>query len=91
MSAAHNTPLTPSGEKAQTDIRHLEQQLAEASEASDSLHYQLGNAYRKTGNWAQALYHYAEYEELNPQSPAASASRMLMDILNFYHKDMYNP
>ncbi len=72
-------------------IRRLHDLLAEVPQAASRWHYLLGNAHRKAGQWAQALYHYAEAEALNPQSPAASARRMLMDILNFYHKDMYNP
>ena len=27
---------------------------------------------------------------LNPDSPAAEARNMVMDILNFYNKDMFN-
>ena len=28
---------------------------------------------------------------LDPESPAVQAKEMLDDILNFYHKDYYNP
>lgn len=56
----------------------------------DEAYYLLGNAYRKQGNWQQALNHYVQAVELNPQSPALHARRMVMDILEFYNKDMYN-
>ena len=53
-------------------------------------YYLRGNAYRKQGNWQQALNNYREAMDLDPDSPAHSAHRMVMDILNFYNKDMYN-
>lgn len=56
----------------------------------DELFYLRGNAYRKQGNWQQALNNYLEAISLNPQSPAVEAHRMLMEILEFYNKDMYN-
>lgn len=56
----------------------------------DEAYYLLGNAYRKQGNWQQALNNYQRAIELNPESPAGQAYGMAMDILNFYNKDMYN-
>ena len=32
----------------------------------DEAYYLLGNAYRKQGNWQQALNHYGQAVELNP-------------------------
>ncbi len=72
-------------------IRQLHDLLAEAPQAAARWHYLLGNAHRKAGRWAQALNHYAEAQALDPDSPAAAAERMLQDILEFYHKDSYNP
>ena len=46
--------------------------------------------YRKQGNWQQALNNYQSAIEINPESPALQARKMVMDILEFYHKDMYN-
>ena len=48
------------------------------------------HAYRKMGDWQQALNNYLEAIERNPESPAVSARDMIMNILNFYNKDMYN-
>lgn len=56
----------------------------------DEPFYLLGNAYRKQGNWQLALNNYLEAIERNPESPAVNAHKMVMDILNFYNKDMYN-
>ena len=55
----------------------------------DEVYYLRGNAYRKQGNWQQALNNYQSIE-INPESPALQARKMVMDILEFYHKDMYN-
>lgn len=57
---------------------------------SDEL-YERGNAFRKQGNWQEAINCYMEAIELNPDSPAVEAKAMLNDILNFYNKDAYNP
>lgn len=54
-------------------------------------YYKQGNAYRKQGNWQEAINSYLKAVELDPESPAAEAKRMLDDILNYYHKDSYNP
>ena len=53
--------------------------------------YRLGNEFRKKGDWQQALNNYMEAIALDPESPAAEAKKMLEDILDFYHKDAYNP
>ncbi len=54
-------------------------------------YYQLGNEYRKKGDWQHALNNYMEAISLDPQSPAVGAKEMLEEILNFYDKDAYNP
>lgn len=54
------------------------------------VYYLLGNAYRKQGNWQNALNSYQEAIALDPDSPATDARRMIMDILEFYNKDMFN-
>ncbi|MBQ5972346.1 MAG: tetratricopeptide repeat protein [Prevotella sp.] len=54
-------------------------------------YYELGNRYRKEGNWQMAINNYLEAIALDPQSPAVEAKQMLDDILNYYNKDCYNP
>ena len=53
--------------------------------------YVQGNACRKQGLWHEAMNCYSKAIELDPDSPAVEARRMLEDIMNFYCKDMYNP
>ena len=53
-------------------------------------YYLRGNAYRKLSNWQAALNDYQRAIDLDPASPAQQARRMVIDILNFYNKDMYN-
>ena len=49
------------------------------------------NEYRKQGDWKHAIDCYLEAIELDAESPAVEAKKMIDDILNFYHKDAYNP
>lgn len=71
-------------------IELLENILNSNQSSSDEVFYQLGNAYRKLGNWQDALNNYQEAININPDSPAKEARQMIMDILNFYNKDMFN-
>ena len=75
--------------------------IAEAKEAlniiikentgdTDKAYYLLGNASRKLGDCQGALTNYQQAISLNPDSPAKEAKAMVMDILNFYNKDMFN-
>ena len=54
-------------------------------------YYARGNALRRQGKWAEAMNCYMEAIALDPDSPAIEARQMLEDIMNFYHKDAYNP
>ncbi|MCD7720958.1 MAG: tetratricopeptide repeat protein [Prevotellaceae bacterium] len=76
--------------KAEAAIGELNALIRESKGVSDEPYYLLGNAYRKKGDWQQALNNYLEAIERNPESPAASAREMLMSILDFRYKDMYN-
>ena len=71
-------------------IQLLNQCIENHEACTDEPFYLLGNAYRKQGNWQMALNNYLEAIEKNPESPAVNAKKMLMDILEFYNKDMYN-
>lgn len=65
-------------------------QLIANDPGNDELYYLRGNACRKQADWQGALQNYLEAIQLNPDSPAKEAHRMLMEILEFYNKDMYN-
>ena len=73
-------------------IRLLDQLLAAHPEKRTAavLYYLLGNAHRKQGNWQYALNNYQEAIALDAESPAVEARHMMMDIMNFYNKDMFN-
>lgn len=64
--------------------------LQTSDTGKDEAYYLYGNARRKQGNWQQALNNYRRAMDINPDSPARHAYQMVMDILNFYNKDMYN-
>lgn len=76
--------------KVDSAIQLLNLYIANHEACTDEPYYLLGNAYRKQGNWQMALNNYLEAIEKNPESPAVNAKKMLMDILEFYNKDMYN-
>ena len=54
-------------------------------------YYLQGNGYRRQQDWQSAINCYIEAIRLDADSPAVEAKRMLDDILNYYHKDAYNP
>jgi len=76
--------------KSEEAIQKLDTYIHTHPDCNDEPYYLLGNAYRKQGNWQLALNNYLEAIERNPESPAVQAHKMIMDILNFYNKDMYN-
>lgn len=51
----------------------------------------LGDAYWKRQDWKQCLDNYAEAIRMNPESQAVAKREMVMQIINFYNKDMLNP
>jgi Cytochrome c biogenesis factor len=58
---------------------------------SDHAYLLRGDAYRKDSNFREALNNYLMAMELNPDSPARQSHNMLMSIMAFYNKDLYNP
>ena len=78
------------GNRADEAIDLVEKFRTEGGAMDDTLFYLLGNAHRKKGNWQMAINNYLEAIHLNPDSPAARALEIANDILDFYHKDMYN-
>lgn len=71
-------------------IKELNVLLESDSIPKDILFYLRGNAYRKKSDWQQALNSYQSAIDINPNSPAVHARQIVMDILEFFHKDMYN-
>lgn len=75
--------------KTDEAIRLLDEYITTHPDA-DTAYYLRGNAYRKQGDFRQALNNYLTAIDLNPDSPARIAHNQLIAILNFYNKDMYN-
>lgn len=73
-----------------TALKLLDEYVGADNPQKDEAFYLKGNAYRKQGNWQQALNNYQWAIDINPESPAADARQMVVDILNFFNKDMYN-
>ena len=90
MEELANVKLLLQEGKVAVAIERLDTLIASSSAASDELFYLRGNAYRKQGNWQMALNNYLQAIDINPESPACGARDMLMNILEFYNKDMYN-
>lgn len=91
--------LEPDGAECAPDSVEIPCRLIEASghapeicvadESVDVLHYILGNIYYKKGEWKNAIQHYLEACEHNPDSPAQQKLKMAYSILEFYNKDIY--
>ncbi len=73
-------------------IQELENLLSENGTIAnkDNIYYLIGNAYRKQANWKEALNYYQKAIDINSDSPALQARKAVIDILEFYHKDMFN-
>lgn len=76
--------------QADAAISLLQELLAHPEEQTAQTFFELGCAYRKKGNWQEAINNYRKGADLSPDSPAADALEMMNDILNFYNKDMFN-
>lgn len=75
--------------QTQKALSLLNEHLANYPE-DDQAWFLKGNAYRKLGETRLALNSYLEAIAINPDSPAQSAYNMMIRILDFYNKDMYN-
>ena len=60
------------------------------NEGCDEAWLMLGNAYRRSEDWKNAMDSYAKAMEINPESPAKDAYNMIVEILNFYDIQRYN-
>lgn len=72
-------------------ISRLNALIASQTTPDDTLFYLRGNAFRKKSNWQEAINNYLQATAINPDSPARGACEILNDIMDFYHKDLYNP
>ena len=82
--------LLKNGETAEA-LLMVDRLIQAASTPDDELFYIKGNICRKQQDFQAALNNYLAAIALNPNSPAKEAKQMILDILNFYHKYLYNP
>ena len=86
------TDSIPTAHESVVDETELLEKLLQAQDKGDDrLYYRIGNAYRRKGNLGKAINCYLEAMAINPDSPAKEAHAMLLDILEYYHKEYYNP
>lgn len=90
MESLNNIKMLISQGDIDTAMKELDAFISSCPDTCDEAYYLRGNAFRKLGDWQQALNNYLAAIDINPESPALQAKNMLMDILNFYNKDMYN-
>lgn len=67
------------------------EELRDNCAMNDAVAYELGNAYWKRQDWKRCLDSYACAIKLNPDSPATEMRKMVLEILQFYNKEMFNP
>lgn len=71
-------------------IKLLDLYLAN-SPRDDEAYFMRGRAYWKLQNYGAAITDYEHALEINPDSQAAAALELALDVLNFYNPDMLNP
>lgn len=54
-------------------------------------YYEQGLRHAKNAEWGQAITCFKQALSLDPSSPAAEPLSMVQDILNYFHKDNFNP
>lgn len=79
------------GEAALEAANEIVENKSVNKETLATAYYLRGNAYRQNGNVRMALNSYLEAMDLDPNGPAAEAYRHLQELLDYYHKDYYNP
>jgi len=74
--------------------KHIIENTIETDENKKFLsqvYYLCGNAFRQLGDWRQAMNNYLESADRDPSSPAKQAYAHIIEILDFYNHDLYNP
>lgn len=74
----------------EADIIRLTQSISQ-SPHDDDLYRQRADLHWKRQDWKSAIDDYTEAIRLNPASPAVQLREMVMQIIAFYNKDIYNP
>lgn len=75
--------------KIQESIDYLSHKLSETTD-QETIYILLGKAYQKQTNWKEALNNFQLAIDINPNSDAIKMRKMIIDILEFFNKDMFN-
>lgn len=73
-----------------TDAQELVNQAIVSYGENAQLYYLQGKVYMKQSAWTKAISSFLKAEELEPEGPAKECRLMLIDIMEFYNKDMFN-
>lgn len=65
--------------------------IIENNKSCDEAYFLLGNAHSKNNNWREAINAYCKAIEINPDSPACVAYQHIIEIMDFFNHDLYNP
>lgn len=77
-------------EKAQALVDEARKTVSEGSEQAARLYYWQGKIEMKRAEWTKAMSSFLKAEAISPDSPARECRLMLLDIMEFYNKDMFN-
>lgn len=71
-------------------LQMLSERLEQDSEDEEAL-IERGRLHWSLGNRSEAINDYLAAQKLNPEGKAKELLKATYEILNFYHKDLYNP
>ena len=69
----------------------MNDRASESHQARAAALYAEGTELRRQQRWGEAMNAYEQAAALDPDSPAVHARQMLVQIMEFYNKDQYNP
>ena len=72
-----------------TALEELDAIISSCPDSCDEAYYLRGNAFRKLGNWQQALNNYLAAIEINPGSPALQAKNIIIKICTTNKRNNY--
>lgn len=73
-----------------TDAQELVNQAIVSYGENAQIYYLQGKVYMKQSAWTKAISSFLKAEELEPEGPAKECRLILIDIMEFYNKDMFN-
>lgn len=73
-----------------TKLRELSERLSANAEDEETL-IERGRLHWSLGHRSEAINDYLAAQRINPEGKAKELLKATYEILNFYHKDLYNP